>query len=68
MEAQRKLQVAQAGANAAQESLNSARAHGELITSRVQEKNREVEMLRAQKAADVREREVKMATLKGKNK
>jgi hypothetical protein len=68
LDAQRKLQVAQAGERATADALDSARAHAERTTGRVQEKNREVEMLRAQKAADVREREVKMATLTGKAK
>jgi hypothetical protein len=68
LEAQKKLQVAQATERATQDALDSARAHAERVTTRVQEKNREVEMLRAQKAADIRERELKMATLKGKGK
>jgi hypothetical protein len=49
LEAQRKLQIAQAAERAAADGLESAREHAELTTSRVQQKNREVEMLRAQK-------------------
>jgi hypothetical protein len=53
LEVQRKLQVAQAAERAAADALESAREHAERTTGRVQEKNREVEMLRAQKVGGV---------------
>lgn len=66
LDAQRKLQVAQAELRAKEQALEASRDHAQRITERIQEKNREVELLRAQKAADSREREAKVRRLTGK--
>ncbi|EMD33995.1 hypothetical protein CERSUDRAFT_117516 [Gelatoporia subvermispora B] len=64
--ARAKFEKAQAELQAQEDAREAARNHAEEATEMLQEKNREVEWLRAQKAVDDREREAKLAQLAGK--
>ncbi|EKM58345.1 uncharacterized protein PHACADRAFT_252600 [Phanerochaete carnosa HHB-10118-sp] len=64
--AQAKFERARADLTAHEDAREAAREHAQQATEMLQEKTREVERLRAQKAADDREREAKIRQLKGK--
>ncbi|GJE88709.1 hypothetical protein PsYK624_047920 [Phanerochaete sordida] len=64
--AQAKFERAKADLMAHEDAREAAREHAQQATEMLQEKSREVEWLRAQKAADDREREAKIRQLKGK--
>ncbi|OCH93055.1 hypothetical protein OBBRIDRAFT_380379 [Obba rivulosa] len=64
--ARAKFEKAQAELQAQEDAREAARNHAQEVTEMLQEKNREVEWLRAQKAVDDREREAKLAQLAGK--
>ena len=49
-----------------EEALETSRQHAREATERMQDKMREVELLRAQKSVDDRERAVKVTELKGR--
>ncbi|EIN03717.1 hypothetical protein PUNSTDRAFT_128646 [Punctularia strigosozonata HHB-11173 SS5] len=66
LEAQRRHELMQTELRIKTEAYESSRQHAQRITELVQEKNREVELLRLQKGADNREREARIAVLKGK--
>ncbi|KAI1796824.1 hypothetical protein LXA43DRAFT_878795 [Ganoderma leucocontextum] len=61
-----KYERAQADLQAQEDAREASRAHARETTEMLQEKNREVEWLRAQKAVDDREREAKVRELTGK--
>lgn len=64
--AQARFERAKADLMAHEDAREAAREHAQQATEMLQEKSREVEWLRAQKAADDREREAKIRQLKGK--
>ncbi|PIL35569.1 hypothetical protein GSI_02297 [Ganoderma sinense ZZ0214-1] len=64
--ARAKYERAQADLQAQEDAREASRAHARETTEMLQEKNREVEWLRAQKAVDDREREAKVRELTGK--
>ncbi|KAI0635944.1 hypothetical protein C8Q77DRAFT_1100513 [Trametes polyzona] len=64
--ARAKYERAQAELQAQEEAREAAKQHAQEATEMLQEKNREVEWLRAQKAADDRERGAKIRQLTGK--
>ncbi|KAH8100831.1 hypothetical protein BXZ70DRAFT_1077448 [Cristinia sonorae] len=64
--ARAKYERAQADLRAQEDIRDSARQHAQEATELLQDKNREVEWFRAQKAADDRERELKLLKLAGK--
>ncbi|KAI0719305.1 hypothetical protein C8T65DRAFT_802915 [Cerioporus squamosus] len=64
--ARAKYERAQADLQAQEDARDASRSHAREITEMLQEKNREVEWLRAQKAVDDREREAKVRQLTGK--
>ncbi|KAI0925823.1 hypothetical protein AcV5_008450 [Taiwanofungus camphoratus] len=64
--ARAKYERAQADLQAHEDAREAARSHAREITEMLQEKNREVEWLRAQKVVDDREREAKLRQLSGK--
>ncbi|RDX57274.1 hypothetical protein OH76DRAFT_1334815 [Lentinus brumalis] len=64
--ARAKYERAQADLQAHEDAREASRSHAREITEMLQEKNREVEWLRAQKAVDDREREAKVRQLTGK--
>ncbi|CDO73709.1 hypothetical protein BN946_scf185015.g37 [Trametes cinnabarina] len=64
--ARAKYERAQAELQALEEAREAAKQHAQEATEMLQEKNREVEWLRAQKATDDREREAKIRQLTGK--
>ncbi|EIN09716.1 hypothetical protein PUNSTDRAFT_143179 [Punctularia strigosozonata HHB-11173 SS5] len=66
LEAQRRHELMQTELRIKAEAYEASRQHAQRITELVQEKNREVELLRLQKGADNREREARIAVLKGK--
>ncbi|KAK7690651.1 hypothetical protein QCA50_005750 [Cerrena zonata] len=66
MAAKAKFQKAQAELQAYEDAREASRQHSLEATEMLQEKNREVEYLRAQKGADEREREAKLRQLAGK--
>jgi hypothetical protein len=66
LEAQRVHQLAQTELASKTEALNYARRHALNVTESVARKSHEVDLLRAQKGADVREREAKMTLIQGK--
>ncbi|OSX57808.1 hypothetical protein POSPLADRAFT_1061484 [Postia placenta MAD-698-R-SB12] len=65
--ARAKYERAQAELQTWEDMRDSARQHAAEVTDRLQEKNQEVEWLRAQKAADDREREAKLKVLTGRS-
>jgi len=64
LDAKAKWEVAAADLNAKAEKLEAVKEHAQKQTELLQEKSREVEALRAQKATDDRERQAKLAALK----
>ncbi|EJF64941.1 hypothetical protein DICSQDRAFT_100439 [Dichomitus squalens LYAD-421 SS1] len=64
--ARAKYERAQADLQAQEDAREASRAHARETTEMLQEKNREVEWLRAQKAVDDRERQAKVRQLTGK--
>ncbi|THG96239.1 hypothetical protein EW026_g5563 [Hermanssonia centrifuga] len=64
--ARAKYERAQADQKGFEDAREASREHARMATEMLQEKNREVEWLRAQKAADDREREAKIRQLSGK--
>ncbi|KAI0749772.1 hypothetical protein C8Q80DRAFT_645990 [Daedaleopsis nitida] len=64
--ARAKYERAQADLRAQEDARDASRTHARETTEMLQEKNREVEWLRAQKSADDREREAKVRQLTGK--
>ncbi|KAI0342804.1 hypothetical protein BDW22DRAFT_1407342 [Trametopsis cervina] len=65
--ARAKYERAQADMQAFEDARDAARDHAREATEMLQEKNREIEWLRAQKHADDRERELKLRELSGKS-
>ncbi|KZT73031.1 hypothetical protein DAEQUDRAFT_762395 [Daedalea quercina L-15889] len=64
--ARARYEKAQAELAAVEDTRDSAREHAQEVTEMMQEKSREVEWLRSQKAADDRERQAKLTQLTGK--
>jgi hypothetical protein len=64
--ARARCETAEAELGVRDEALETSRQHAREATERMQDKMREVELLRAQKSVDDRERAVKVTELKGK--
>ncbi|KAH9838289.1 uncharacterized protein C8Q71DRAFT_750308 [Rhodofomes roseus] len=65
--ARARYEKAQAELGAVEDGRDAAREHAREITDMMQEKSREIDWLRAQKAADDRERQAKLVQLTGKS-